>query len=92
MIGRNICFKGVILEIIPKLSFLPLLIWSTEVSLPSCSAIFVSFTVHTASFENARWCLIGREGGRGGGDKVEGKERREKSERERDRCIDGKIF
>ena len=30
MMGRNICFKGVIWKIIPKLSVLPLLIWSIE--------------------------------------------------------------
>ena len=29
MMGRNIRFKGVLWDIIPKLSFLPLLIWST---------------------------------------------------------------
>ena len=28
--GHNICFEGEIWKIIPKLSFLPLLIWSTE--------------------------------------------------------------
>ena len=32
MIGHNKCFKGVIWKIIPKLSLLPLLIWSTESS------------------------------------------------------------
>ena len=30
MTGHNICFKGVIWKIIPKLTLLPLLIWSTE--------------------------------------------------------------
>ena len=30
MMGHNICFKGVIWKIIPKLSHLPLLIWSTD--------------------------------------------------------------
>ena len=30
MMGHNIRFTGVIYQIIPKLSFLPLLIWSTE--------------------------------------------------------------
>ena len=30
MTGRNICFKGVLWEIIPRLSLLPLLIWSTD--------------------------------------------------------------
>ena len=29
MMGQNICFKGVIWKIIPKLSLLSLLIWST---------------------------------------------------------------
>ena len=29
MMGHNICFKGVIWKIIPKLSLLPLLIWTT---------------------------------------------------------------
>ena len=29
MMGRNICFKGVIWNIIPKLSLLTLLIWSS---------------------------------------------------------------
>ena len=29
MIGHNIRFKGIIGKIIPKLSFLPLLIWGT---------------------------------------------------------------
>ena len=29
MMGHNISFKGVLLKIIPKLSLLPLLIWST---------------------------------------------------------------
>ena len=29
MKGHNICFKGVLWEIIPKLSLLDLLIWST---------------------------------------------------------------
>ena len=32
MISRNIRFKGVIWKIIPKLSLLPLLIWSTSTS------------------------------------------------------------
>ena len=30
MMGHKICFKGVLGEIIPELSLLPLLIWSTE--------------------------------------------------------------
>ena len=30
MMGHNICFKGVIWKIIPTLSLLPLLIWSTK--------------------------------------------------------------
>ena len=30
MMGHNICFKAAIWKIIPKLSLLPLLIWSTE--------------------------------------------------------------
>ena len=32
LMGCNICFKGVIWKIIPNLSLLPLLIWSTVVS------------------------------------------------------------
>ena len=30
MMGHNICFEGVIWKIIPKLSVLPLLMWSTD--------------------------------------------------------------
>ena len=30
MTDHNICFKEVILKIIPKMSYLPVLIWSTE--------------------------------------------------------------
>ena len=35
MIGHNICFKGVISKIIPKLSILSLLIWSSELLVSS---------------------------------------------------------
>ena len=35
MKGHNICFKGVMWKIIPKLSLVPLLIWSTGHSFES---------------------------------------------------------
>ena len=39
MIGHNIRFNGVIWKIIPKLSLLPLLIWSTANICRSCNSV-----------------------------------------------------
>ena len=41
MKGHNVCFNGKILKIIPKLSLLPLLIWSTVLSFYGTSNVQV---------------------------------------------------
>ena len=57
MMGHNICFKGAIWKIIPKLPLLPLLIWSTDwyLKVPlyikeHSSDIFSVFYFHFDSF------------------------------------------
>ena len=42
MMGRNMRFKGVIWLIIPKLSLLPILIWSTAVDGPAAVWSYIS--------------------------------------------------
>ena len=51
MRGHNVCFNGKIRKIIPKLSLLPLLIWSTDFNY-----IFVSIYV-SAHFMSSTYVL-----------------------------------
>ena len=52
MMGHNICFKGVIWKIIPGLSFLPLLIWSTV----NCHCVCVLF--HLRGNLSSMMCVV----------------------------------
>ena len=68
MMGPNICFKGVIWKIIPKLSLLPLLIWTTGSTEPLAQHIkggTYSFPLAALSFADSKqvpnYCWVDRD-------------------------------
>ena len=42
MKGHNVCFKEKIMKVLPKLSLLPLLIWSTDEGIKFCDFLYAS--------------------------------------------------
>ena len=70
MTGHNICFKGVIWKIIPKLSLLPLLSWSTDhlsiqciefgdtINHATCTAIGQLLTIIARQPSIAMYCKV----------------------------------
>ena len=45
MMGHKVCFYGEIWQIIPKLSLLPLLIWSTVQDIGSCLYMYMTLCI-----------------------------------------------
>ena len=58
MKGHDICFKEAIWKIIPKLSILPLLIWSTDASVITLHAVSHLFSDHFTQVSDLRILVL----------------------------------
>ena len=59
MVGYNICFKGVLWKIIPKLYLSPLLIWNTDYLESIIKSIaYLGLFIYIAEVASSHFCLI----------------------------------